>query len=295
MESTPLEKPASASPAPWADHHQAYSSIVGSIDASKVEAMKKAKAAARRAHIPWHTLCPETFGTSHSQADRLIRAYDTHGLTFFRLTEIGRVGINSFHQLNLAERLDGNSILIDGEPVEIAPENAARIRAAVDALRRQRKPSGRPKPPAPQPPEPEPPAPAIPEPPPAAKPVPPSPGRPIHRSPVEARAFEDALESFYDAARKGDTDACRASFARDGRYINTYDDSDRYGEDFIPGKFHLSSYMTDTFFPHDEQVAWVSQFLTDPPRVGIYRATAIFVRVETLWRIAHLHISKVHE
>ena len=54
---------------------------------------------------------------------------------YFRLSEIARISPQRYQQI--ADRVDADSIEIDGQKVALIPENAPKIRAAIQTLRSQ--------------------------------------------------------------------------------------------------------------------------------------------------------------
>jgi hypothetical protein len=118
----------------WTGRQQAFAMIAGKCSAAKAASLKELRES--RAHEPlgltWEQFCAEYAGIGRSQADELIRRYDELGEEYFRLAEIARISTNTYR--NIAPRIDGECIELDGEKIPIAPENATRIRAGLRRL-----------------------------------------------------------------------------------------------------------------------------------------------------------------
>lgn len=93
----------------------------------------------------WEEFCTVHAGLSRRQADNLIQQYERFGDGYFRLTEIAPVSPKTFQQI--AAKVTPDTIEVDGQPLALTPENAPKIRAAIQFLRRQvRHPPAAPRP-----------------------------------------------------------------------------------------------------------------------------------------------------
>jgi hypothetical protein len=94
---------------------------------------------ARRPRPHWDEFCTDHAGISRRHADHLIQQYDQFGDAYFRLSEIARVSSNTFERIAGHVLTDnGADVLeIDGQKLALIPENAAKIRAAIQPLRNQ--------------------------------------------------------------------------------------------------------------------------------------------------------------
>ena len=88
-------------------------------------------------HLSWDEFCREHAGLSRPRVDELIRCLEQFGETYFRLTELVPVSPAAYRLLE--PRIQGQQLEIDGELVEISPENALRIRQAILRLRAELK------------------------------------------------------------------------------------------------------------------------------------------------------------
>ncbi len=121
----------------WIGLQKAFAAVGGSCSAARAQCLKQV----RDSHMlddlgfTWEEFCKDFAGISRAQADHLIRQYDQFGDAYFRLSEIARVSSKTFEKI--AGRVDGDTLEIDGEKLLLIPENAPRIRAAIQTLRNQ--------------------------------------------------------------------------------------------------------------------------------------------------------------
>lgn len=119
----------------WAGHTQAlravsrYCSSVGAESLRRIRDSRSYSAV----NLNWHEFCTQHLGISRSYADKLIQRLEEFGKPYFELTGILPLSADSYRRL--APAVTAAGIEIDGETVPIIPENATRIRKAVDALR----------------------------------------------------------------------------------------------------------------------------------------------------------------
>jgi hypothetical protein len=85
--------------------------------------------------LTWEEFCRQYVGMSRRHADELIHNLEEFGAAYFRLSEIIRVSPETYRQI--ADKVEGEEIEIEGHMVLIAPENAPRIRTAMQRLRSQ--------------------------------------------------------------------------------------------------------------------------------------------------------------
>jgi hypothetical protein len=83
----------------------------------------------------WRDFCPKYLGMSSSQADRVISYLEEFGPQYFQLSQLTRISPETYRAIAPAIR-DG-AIQTGGETVELAPENARQVAAAVAELRRE--------------------------------------------------------------------------------------------------------------------------------------------------------------
>lgn len=133
----------------WTGLQKAFATVAGSCSAARAQCLKQVRESGMLDDIglTWDEFCKDYAGLSRPHADSLIRQYEQFGDAYFRLSEIARVSSKTFQQI--ASRVDPDAIEIGGERVALIPENAPRIRAAIQTLREQvRRPPAPPRPPA---------------------------------------------------------------------------------------------------------------------------------------------------
>ena len=116
--------------------HHAFGLIAGRCSAAQAQTLKRVRE--ERLYVQcephWREFCPKYLGMSSSQADRIISNLDEFGPQFFQLSQLTRISAETYRAIAPAIR-DG-AIQANGETVELAPENARQVAAAVAELRR---------------------------------------------------------------------------------------------------------------------------------------------------------------
>jgi len=137
----------------WVGLQKAFANVSSGCSAARAQCLKQV----RDSHMlddlgfTWEEFCTLHAGISRRHADNLIHQYERFGDAYFRLTEIAPVSPKTFQQI--AAQVTPDTIEIEGQPLALTPENAPRIRAAIQSLRRQLQhpsndPSNGPRPPA---------------------------------------------------------------------------------------------------------------------------------------------------
>lgn len=125
----------------WTGVQNAFAAVGGSCSAARAQCLKHVRDSGMLDDLgfTWEEFCTDYAGISRRHADHLIQQYAQFGDTYFRLSEIARVSPKTFQQIaphvtseNAVDALD-----IDGEKLPLIPENAAKIRAAIQSLRNQ--------------------------------------------------------------------------------------------------------------------------------------------------------------
>ncbi|SPE37410.1 hypothetical protein SBA6_70052 [Candidatus Sulfopaludibacter sp. SbA6] len=128
-------------PKDWVDfgskigRQQAFAVIANRCTASQALALKQMKEsrAYEKLGLTFEQFCIEYVGLSRSQVDRIIAQLDELGESFYHLRELAPLSPEAFR--SIADKVDGETIEIDGVKVPITPENAPKIRTAIAALR----------------------------------------------------------------------------------------------------------------------------------------------------------------
>jgi hypothetical protein len=119
--------------------HQAFSAVSTRCSAAQALCLKQIRESRsyEELGLTWEEFCKQQAGISRPQADNLIRRYAEFGDAFFRVSEIIDVSQETFREI--AGKVDGEFIEIDGERLSLTPENAPRIRYGIKQLRSELK------------------------------------------------------------------------------------------------------------------------------------------------------------
>ncbi len=119
----------------WIGRAQAFGFIANHCSVGQAQNLRRIREAAayRLLNITWEDFCREHAGLSRPRVDELIRSLEEFGENYFRLAGIVRISADAYRQIE--PRIHGEHLEIDGELVEIVPENAVRIRHAIIRLR----------------------------------------------------------------------------------------------------------------------------------------------------------------
>ena len=133
----------------WVGLQKAFANVSSGCAAARAQCLKQV----RDSHLlddlgfTWEEFCTEHAGISRRHADHLIQQYERFGDAYFHLTEIAPVSPRTFQQI--AAQVTPDTIEINGQPLALTPENAPKIRAAIQLLRHQvQHPAQDPRPPA---------------------------------------------------------------------------------------------------------------------------------------------------
>lgn len=121
----------------WAGLQKAFAAVGGSCSAARAQCLKQV----RDSHmlddlgLTWDEFCTEYAGISRGHANHLIQQYEQFGDPYFRLSEIARISPKTFGEI--APHVDTDALEIEGQKIPLTPENAPRLRAAIQTLRNQ--------------------------------------------------------------------------------------------------------------------------------------------------------------
>lgn len=131
----------------WVGLQKAFSTLASSCSAARAQCLKQVRDSNMLDDLgfTWEEFCTLHAGISRRHADNLIHQYERFGDAYFRLSEIAPVSPKTFQQI--AAQVTAETIEVDGQLLALTPENAPKIRAAIQSLRRQvQHPSGDPRP-----------------------------------------------------------------------------------------------------------------------------------------------------
>jgi hypothetical protein len=101
-------------------------------DAVALRHMRESRAWEGRA-ADWNEFCPRYLHLSRAAANRIIAALDEFGAAYFEVAQLTGISPAVYRAISPAVR--EHAIYLDGEPIALVAENAARVAAAVDTLR----------------------------------------------------------------------------------------------------------------------------------------------------------------
>jgi len=122
----------------WMGRRQAFSLIAGRCSAADAECIRQMRAK-RTYHAvgeSWDKFCRERLGICRATADSIVRRLEEFGPAFFTLAQITHITADEYRRISGA--VSGERLLHAGEEIPIEAENAPRLAAAIDDMRRQR-------------------------------------------------------------------------------------------------------------------------------------------------------------
>jgi hypothetical protein len=119
----------------WIGRGQAFALMQGKCSAAQARCLMQVRVskAFEALGITWEDFCVTYLGISRSQADKLIRRLEEFGESYFQLSQIMDISVESYRRLSPAISEEG--LEFDGEVIAIVPENAAAIKKAVSLMR----------------------------------------------------------------------------------------------------------------------------------------------------------------
>src|SRR5664280_733367 len=123
----------------WVGRQQAFAVIANKCSAAQALCLNQVRETHlyEKLELTWEEFCKEYAGISRENADRLIRQHEEFGDAYFRLSEIARISPETYRQI--AGQVSDEGIEFDGRKLALTPENAPKIRAAIQTLRTQLK------------------------------------------------------------------------------------------------------------------------------------------------------------
>jgi hypothetical protein len=120
----------------WLGRKQAFAALAGRCSAADAECLRQIREQRqyRALGLNWSEFCKQRVGLTHVSVDKLIRRLEEFGPQYFILAQATGIGPNEYRRIRGAVR--GNALLCAGEEIPIDAENAPRLGAAVEKLRR---------------------------------------------------------------------------------------------------------------------------------------------------------------
>jgi hypothetical protein len=115
---------------------RAFGAVAGRCSAAEAACLRRIRNEklykSRSEH--WNAFCIEYLGRSKRNADRIIRYLDEFGPVYFEITQLTRISPETFRAI--APAVEDHQLRTGGETITLIPENARKVAAAVDELRR---------------------------------------------------------------------------------------------------------------------------------------------------------------
>jgi len=123
----------------WVGRQQAFAVIANKCSAAQALCLKQVRETRlyEKLDLTWDEFCKEYAGIGRAYADRLIQQHEEFGEAYFRLSEIARISPETYRKI--AGQVSDEGLEIDGRKLALTPENAPKIRAAIQTLRAQLK------------------------------------------------------------------------------------------------------------------------------------------------------------
>ncbi len=114
----------------------AFGIVAGRCAAAQAEGLMKIREEKlyRRFVPSWKDFCPDYLHMSSSQADRIIRLWQQYGPGFFELSQLVRISPEFYRAIE--PNIKEGALHFNGETIELDPENADKVAAAVAEMRR---------------------------------------------------------------------------------------------------------------------------------------------------------------
>ena len=85
--------------------------------------------------LTWEECCKERAGIGRSTADQIIQNLEEFGQDFFSMAQVTGITAHEFRRIRAS--INNHALLHGGEAIPIEVENAPRLIAALDAIRRE--------------------------------------------------------------------------------------------------------------------------------------------------------------
>ncbi len=120
----------------WMGRKQAFSALAGRCSAADAECLRQVKnrKGYRALKLGWGEFCKQRMGISRGTAEKIIRRLEEFGPQYFILAQATGIKPDEYRRISGAVR--GQMLLHAGEEIAIDAENAPRLTAAIEGLRR---------------------------------------------------------------------------------------------------------------------------------------------------------------
>jgi len=110
---------------------QAFGSMAGRCSAAQAASLHFIRHDARFHHVTsrWREFCSLHLGIEGRHADRVIHLWEEFGAPYFELAQLTRVGPGTYRAI--APFVHDGAIHLDGQTIELRPENSLRLASAI--------------------------------------------------------------------------------------------------------------------------------------------------------------------
>ena len=121
----------------WMGRKQAFASLAGRCSAADAECLRQIRHGKhyRALKLNWEQLCKQEVGVSYITVDKIICRLEEFGPAYFILTQATGVTENEYRRISSA--VHDQKLLHAGEEIAITAENAPKLNAAIEQLRRE--------------------------------------------------------------------------------------------------------------------------------------------------------------
>jgi hypothetical protein len=121
----------------WLGRRQAFSIVAGRCSAADAQCLRELRVSKKYklAGLTWDECCRQHAGIARSSAEAIIRNLEEFGPDYFVIAQVTGIGANEYRRIRGS--VFNHLLLHAGEEIPIVVENAPRLAAAVDALRRE--------------------------------------------------------------------------------------------------------------------------------------------------------------
>ena len=120
----------------WLGRRQAFSIVAGRCSAADAQCLRELRESKqyKKLGLTWEECCKQKAGLSRSTADEIIRNLDAFGPDYFVIAQV--TGISAKEYRRISGSVSNHLLMHAGEEIPIEVQNAPRLVAAVEALRR---------------------------------------------------------------------------------------------------------------------------------------------------------------
>lgn len=114
----------------------AYSLVAGRCSASQAACLHRIRTTRVYLHQSscWRDFCSHHLGIDGRNADKIVHLWEEFGATYFELAQLTSISPDTYRAL--APSIRDGALHLNGEVIDLAPENSPRLAAAIAGFRR---------------------------------------------------------------------------------------------------------------------------------------------------------------